>query len=184
MPASSQFPLLLRLSRRVTPHQALIYSFSALVVLGWIFLMLPGFTTTHPAAGRAFHRHLRVCVTGLVVLDTGRDFTAAGQFVILMLIQLGGLGIMTFSIFFYRWWGATFRCGTNWRCGAAFPTCRTRMCTAGAAVVGLTCWSSGRRGPAFPALDWGLPPASAPGWRSSTPYPLSATPDFPCGPTA
>ena len=38
-----------------------------------------------------------VCVTGLVVVDTGQDFTRFGQVVILVLIQLGGLGIMTFA---------------------------------------------------------------------------------------
>ena len=39
-----------------------------------------------------------VCVTGLTVVDTGGDFTTAGQVVIAGLIQLGGLGIMTFSV--------------------------------------------------------------------------------------
>ncbi len=38
------------------------------------------------------------CVTGLIVRDTGMDYTTFGQMVILVLIQLGGLGIMTFSI--------------------------------------------------------------------------------------
>jgi len=38
-----------------------------------------------------------VCVTGLTVVDTGRDFSTYGQVVILILIQLGGLGIMTFA---------------------------------------------------------------------------------------
>ena len=40
------------------------------------------------------------CVTGLTVVDTGARFTLLGQIVILILIQLGGLGIMTFSTFF------------------------------------------------------------------------------------
>jgi trk system potassium uptake protein TrkH len=45
-----------------------------------------------------------VCVTGLAVVDTGQDFTRAGQTVILMLIQMGGLGIMTFtSLTFFLW---------------------------------------------------------------------------------
>jgi trk system potassium uptake protein TrkH len=38
-----------------------------------------------------------ICVTGLVVADTATQFTLAGQIIILILIQLGGLGIMTFS---------------------------------------------------------------------------------------
>ncbi|MCI5148219.1 MAG: potassium transporter TrkH [Candidatus Electrothrix sp. MAN1_4] len=45
-----------------------------------------------------------VCVTGLIVVDTGQEFTRAGQTVILMLIQMGGLGIMTFtSLTFFLW---------------------------------------------------------------------------------
>lgn len=43
-----------------------------------------------------------ICVTGLVVVDTGSFFTLGGQLVILGLIQAGGLGIMTFSVFFWR----------------------------------------------------------------------------------
>ncbi len=41
-----------------------------------------------------------ICVTGLTVLDTGKDFTLFGQIIILFLIQIGGLGIMTFSVLF------------------------------------------------------------------------------------
>jgi trk system potassium uptake protein TrkH len=40
-----------------------------------------------------------VCVTGLVVVDTGKTFSLAGQAVILLLIQAGGLGLMTFAVF-------------------------------------------------------------------------------------
>jgi len=46
-----------------------------------------------------------VCVTGLIVLDTGKDFTLCGQIVILMLIQLGGLGFMTLA----NWFLLSFR---------------------------------------------------------------------------
>ncbi|MDD3628030.1 MAG: TrkH family potassium uptake protein [bacterium] len=42
-----------------------------------------------------------VCVTGLIVVDTGSYFSKFGQAVILVMIQLGGLGIMTFSTFFF-----------------------------------------------------------------------------------
>ena len=45
------------------------------------------------------------CVTGLVVRDTGRDFTPFGQAVILVLIQLGGLGIMLFGTVLAMWVG-------------------------------------------------------------------------------
>lgn len=46
-----------------------------------------------------------VCVTGLVVVDTGTYFTSFGQCVILGLIQIGGLGIMTISVALFRWIG-------------------------------------------------------------------------------
>ena len=41
-----------------------------------------------------------VCVTGLAVVDTAKDFTIIGQSIILVLIQLGGIGILTFTSFF------------------------------------------------------------------------------------
>ncbi len=48
----------------------------------------------------AFTSTSATCVTGLIVVDTGTKFSLFGQIVILMMIQLGGLGIMTFSTFF------------------------------------------------------------------------------------
>jgi len=96
-------PLILRLSRRFTPARALIVSFMGLILLGGLILCLPGLTG--PAGidfiDALFTATSAVCVTGLVVVDTGTAFTLPGQLVILALIQLGGLGIMTFSVFFY-----------------------------------------------------------------------------------
>ncbi len=43
-----------------------------------------------------------VCVTGLIVVDTGTYFTAFGQGIILFLIQIGGLGIMTISVALFQ----------------------------------------------------------------------------------
>ncbi|MDY6852994.1 MAG: potassium transporter TrkG, partial [Thermodesulfobacteriota bacterium] len=89
---------------RVTPPQALVFSFAALIGLGTLTLMLP--CMTGPAGmdwvDAFFTATSAVCVTGLVVRDTGTAFALPGQVVILVLIQLGGLGIMTFSVFFYR----------------------------------------------------------------------------------
>ena len=60
--------------------------------------MIPGMTKSGISFVDAlFTSTSAVCVTGLTVLDTGKDFTFAGQLVILVLIQLGGLGIMTAS---------------------------------------------------------------------------------------
>ena len=46
-----------------------------------------------------------VCVTGLVVVNTGSDFTRFGQIVIMLLIQTGGLGIMTFAALMFQFLG-------------------------------------------------------------------------------
>ncbi len=88
--------------RKSTPQQQLIASFILLILVGSVTLMLPGMTTN---AGMSYIDALftstsAVCVTGLVVKDTGGDFTRLGQWVLLALIQLGGLGIMTFSTIF------------------------------------------------------------------------------------
>lgn len=65
-----------------------------------VLLLLPISTTTGIIApvDALFTSTSAVCVTGLIVLDTAKDFTLFGQAVILALIQFGGLGIMTFSI--------------------------------------------------------------------------------------
>jgi Trk-type K+ transport system membrane component len=56
-----------------------------------------------------------VCVTGLIVLDTANDFTLLGQTIILSLIQIGGLGILTFTSFFAFFFrgGSSFKEGLN-----------------------------------------------------------------------
>lgn len=75
-------------------------SFLAAILIGGILLKLP--VATHKElrwVDAFFTAASAVCVTGLTVLDTGKDFTFTGQMIILALIQIGGLGIMTFSLF-------------------------------------------------------------------------------------
>ncbi|MDD5084420.1 MAG: TrkH family potassium uptake protein [Candidatus Omnitrophica bacterium] len=80
----------------------LILSFAFIIILGTFLLCLPGAThSRHLSFVDAFFTATSAtCVTGLIVVDTGTYFTAFGQWVILLMIQLGGLGIMTFSTFF------------------------------------------------------------------------------------
>lgn len=81
------------------PARALALSFLAAIVVGTVLLSLP-FSAREgrtPVLDAAFTATSAVCVTGLIVKDTPAHFSAAGQSVILALIQLGGLGIMTFS---------------------------------------------------------------------------------------
>ncbi len=82
------------------PVHLLVATFTFLSGLGGLMLMLP----VCGADGRAidplaalFTSTSAVCVTGLIVLDTPNAFSPVGQAVLLLLIQVGGLGIMTFS---------------------------------------------------------------------------------------
>ena len=81
------------------PEVLLPITFLVTILVGTGLLLLPGMASERVGPLEAFFTATSaVCVTGLVVVDTGADFTAAGQAVILGLIQLGGLGIMTFSV--------------------------------------------------------------------------------------
>lgn len=82
------------------PSWLLIGSFAMLCLVGSGLLMLPKATADGvniSYLNSLFTSISAVCVTGLTVLDTGRDFTPFGQTVILILIQLGGLGIMLYG---------------------------------------------------------------------------------------
>jgi len=87
-----------------SPTRTLIASFLVLIFSGAGLLMLPAAS----AAGKEslgfvdalFTATSATCVTGLIVKDTGKDFSMMGQVVILSLIQLGGLGIVVFGAVF------------------------------------------------------------------------------------
>ncbi len=81
------------------PTRLLVVTFAGLCFAGSALLALPVASTNGSSVGvldAFFTAVSAVCVTGLVVLDTPHAFTFAGQVIILLLIQLGGLGIMTF----------------------------------------------------------------------------------------
>ncbi len=89
--------------RRLTPPQVVIFSFLITIVIGAILLSLPQSSAKGASIGTVdafFTATSATCVTGLIVKDTGKDFSQFGQLVILFLIQIGGLGIMTLSTFF------------------------------------------------------------------------------------
>lgn len=94
----------LRVSYRRTslnPAQLFLISFIAIILGGTFLLSLP--SATYQGIGlldALFTATSAVCVTGLVVVDTATHFTFFGQSVILFLIQIGGLGILTFVSYF------------------------------------------------------------------------------------
>lgn len=85
------------------PPKILVAGFALIILLGAFLLTLPA--ATRDGEGLSWLNALftstsATCVTGLVVVDTGTTFTMFGQLVILGLIQVGGLGFMTFATFF------------------------------------------------------------------------------------
>jgi trk/ktr system potassium uptake protein len=85
---------------RLRPAMAFVLVFLVLIVLGSGLLMLPRATPDDQPIkllDALFTSTSAVCVTGLVVRDTGSGFTTFGQVIILILIQLGGLGIMSLT---------------------------------------------------------------------------------------
>ena len=89
-----------RLWESLRPTQLLVASFILLVAFGTAgFLVLPGLYVGEELGflDALFTATSAVCVTGLIVVDTATYFTTAGQIWILLLIQLGGLGIITIA---------------------------------------------------------------------------------------
>jgi len=82
------------------PAKIFVISFAIVILIGSLLLSLPIATkdgTSLPYIDALFTATSAVCVTGLVVVDTGDTFSLFGQTIVMMLIQLGGLGFMTFA---------------------------------------------------------------------------------------
>jgi trk system potassium uptake protein TrkH len=80
-----------------------IISFIILIGMGMVMLMMPEMTSDGKGADwmtALFTSASASCVTGLIVVDTGTYFSYKGQFLIMMLFQLGGLNIISFATFF------------------------------------------------------------------------------------
>lgn len=87
----------------MTYTQMIVLSFFCLILTGAILLCLPISSKTGewtPFIDALFTSTSASCVTGLVVLDTYRHWSLFGQVVLLLLIQIGGLGVMTFIAMF------------------------------------------------------------------------------------
>lgn len=101
--------------KRISPPKAVAASFFLVILFGSLLLELPFATSRKykdesgrsslPYIDALFTATSATCVTGLAVKDTGKDFSLFGQLVILLLIQAGGLGIMTMSTFFLLLFG-------------------------------------------------------------------------------
>ena len=87
--------------RTAPPTRLIVSSFLLVVALGTLLLLLP-FSTKAPLKplDALFTAVSATCVTGLVAVDTYSTFTGFGQAVVLAMIQIGGLGLVTFASFF------------------------------------------------------------------------------------
>lgn len=89
--------------KKITPARILVSGFALVILAGALLLTLPA--ATHNGQGLPFLDALftatsAVCVTGLVVVDTATALTLFGEVIVLLLIQIGGLGFMTFATLF------------------------------------------------------------------------------------
>ena len=94
---------LLRLFLNMNRSMAVAITFAALILAGTLLLMLPISNTSGewmPFIDALFTATSATCVTGLAVVDTGNYFTRFGSTVLIILIQVGGLGIMTMTTLF------------------------------------------------------------------------------------
>ena len=87
-----------RIRGKLTSFQIIILGFAGVILLGALLLMLPISAQSHQVT--PFHEALftstsAVCVTGLVLVDTSTHWSYFGQGIILLLIQIGGLGVVT-----------------------------------------------------------------------------------------
>ena len=89
--------------QRLSRVQTIALGFILIIALGTVLLMLPIASKNGESAGflnALFTATSSTCVTGLVVVDTYTNWTLFGQSVILLLIQIGGLGFITIGVFF------------------------------------------------------------------------------------
>jgi len=95
------------LMRHLTPPRVFVLSFLIIILTGTFLLWLPFSSSKKPLTfiDALFTSTSAVCVTGLSVIDISSDLSYFGQFVTLILFQLGGIGIITFSVFFFHLMG-------------------------------------------------------------------------------
>ncbi|MDO4218493.1 MAG: potassium transporter TrkG [Synergistaceae bacterium] len=89
--------------KKLTPAQIIVLGFAGIILLGAFILMLPISSTCRgwtPFNEALFTSTTSVCVTGLVVQDTGSYWTSFGHMIIMLLIQIGGLGVVTVAASF------------------------------------------------------------------------------------
>ena len=89
------------IKRKLSSFQIILLGFAGVILLGAFLLALPISSKTHEWTSfidALFTSTSAVCVTGLIVFDTATHWTIFGQVVILLLIQIGGMGVVTIAV--------------------------------------------------------------------------------------
>jgi len=104
---TNSFHIKTLLSRLLSPERIFILSFAVLILAGAFLLWFPFSATKNHLSfiDALFSSASAVCVTGLAVIDIGKDLSFPGQLITLFLFQIGGLGIITFSTVFFALMG-------------------------------------------------------------------------------
>jgi len=87
--------------RKLSSSQIILFGFAGVILVGTLLLMLPFSTNSETRTSfldALFTSTSAVCVTGLVVFDTATYWSTFGQAVILLLIQIGGMGVITVAV--------------------------------------------------------------------------------------
>lgn len=94
-------------TRHLTPTRIFVSSFAGCIMLGTLFLWMPFSAGNAPLrfVDALFVSASAVCVTGLSPIDIGKDLSFAGQIITMILFQVGGLGIITFSLVLFALMG-------------------------------------------------------------------------------
>lgn len=99
---------ILKKRRALNPAEILVFGFGGMILIGAVLLCLPIASTSGESVGfltALFSSTSAICVTGLTVIEIGTAYTLFGQFVMLVLIQLGGIGFMTATSMVYMLFG-------------------------------------------------------------------------------
>jgi len=121
--------LIKRRQMRIAPERLIPLSFLLAIILGTLLLMLPFATAEGESTGiltALFTATTSVCVTGLVVVDTYAHWSLFGQMVILLLIQIGGLGVVAVGALFMLMGKKKFTLGDRKLLGGALNIERNR----------------------------------------------------------
>ena len=95
---------ILRLKKHLTSFQIIIMGFAGVILAGAFLLMLPCSSTSGkitPFFDALFTSTSAVCVTGLVTIVPAEQFTLLGKIILMLLIQIGGLGIIACTVAFF-----------------------------------------------------------------------------------